>query len=124
MPPSPSRDRRKPRAHMWGQGVRKNSMEVREMVKIVFMYSVIGENRDEYLKITRERIKPFWESHGCESYTLWQAPEAPTDFVKEMVFRDEATMQKVMSLEDAQPIKKLFSQFAINMTRKIYGQVV
>ena len=94
------------------------------MVKIVFNYEVPAEKQHEYLNITGEKIKPFWESHGCESYALWQAPEGPTGFVKEMVFRDEATMQKVMSLEDAQPVKKLFSQFAINITRKAYKQVV
>ena len=41
------------------------------MIKIVFMYEVIREKQDEYLKMTRDRIKPFWESHGCEAYTVW-----------------------------------------------------
>jgi quinol monooxygenase YgiN len=94
------------------------------MIKIVFMYEVNSEKHDEYLRVTRDRIKPFWESHGCESYTLWQAPEEPARFVKEMLFKDEVTMQTVMNLEDAQPIKKLFSQFANNVTRKTYSQVV
>ncbi|HVP81032.1 MAG TPA: antibiotic biosynthesis monooxygenase [Thermodesulfobacteriota bacterium] len=94
------------------------------MIKMVFMYEVVKEKQDEYLSITRDRIKPFWESHACESYTLWQAPEEPTSFIKEMVFKDEATMQTVMSLEDAQPVKKLFSQFANNVTRKTYRQAV
>jgi quinol monooxygenase YgiN len=94
------------------------------MIKIVFMYEVLKERQDEYLKVTMDRIKPFWESHGCESYTLWQAPEEPTSFVKEMVFKNEAAMQAVMNLEDAQPVKKLFSQFANNITRKTYRQVV
>ena len=94
------------------------------MIKIVFMYEVIGEKQDEYLKITRDRIKPFWESHGCEAYTLWQASEEPARFVKEMLFKDEATMQTVMNLEGAQPVKKLFSQFANNITRKTYRWIV
>ena len=94
------------------------------MIKIVFMYEVIREKQDEYLKMTRDRIKPFWESHGCEAYTLWQAPEEPAKFVKEMLFKDEPTMQTVMNLEDAQPVKKLFSQFATGITRKTHKQVV
>jgi quinol monooxygenase YgiN len=94
------------------------------MIKIVFTYEVLKEKQDEYLKVTTDQIKPFWESHGCDAYTLWQLPEESTRFVKEMVFKDEPTMQTTMSLEDAQPIKKLFSQFATGVTRVTYRQVV
>lgn len=98
--------------------------EVREMIKIVFMYEVIRENQDEYLKMTRDRIKPFWESHGCEAYTIWLSLEGSTRFMKEMVFKDEGTMQSTMKLAEAEPIKKLFSQFATGITRITYKQVV
>ena len=94
------------------------------MIKIVFTYEVLKERQDEYLKITKDKMKPFWESHGCDAYTLWQSPEESTTFVKEMVFKDEPTMQTTMSLEDAQPIKKLFSQFATGVIRVTYRQVV
>ncbi|MGZ3607265.1 MAG: hypothetical protein ACXU9J_05030 [Syntrophales bacterium] len=94
------------------------------MIKIVFMYEVIRENQDEYLKMTRDRIKPFWESHGCEAYTVWVLSEGPTKFVKEMLFKDEGTMQSTMKLAEAEPIKKLFSQFATGITRKTHKQVV
>jgi quinol monooxygenase YgiN len=98
------------------------------MIRIVFTYEVRKEKQDEYLKVTADQIKPFWESHGCDAYTLWQSlwqsPEESTTFVKEMVFKDEPTMQRTMSLEDGQPIKKLFSQFATGVTRATYRQVV
>jgi len=45
------------------------------MVKITYSYEVPNEKRDEYLKITRDAIKPFWESHGCEAYTVWLSLE-------------------------------------------------
>ena len=102
----------------------KNPTGGAEMVKMIFMFEVIDAKQNDYLKITRERIKPFWESHGCEAYTLWQVPEEPARFVKEMLFKDEATMQTVMNLDSAQPVKKLFSQFADNITRKTYRWIV
>ncbi len=94
------------------------------MIKIVFTYEVTGERQDEYLKMTRDGIKPFWESHGCEAYTVWVSTEGPTRFTKEMVFKDEAAMQSTMKLAEAEPIKKLFSQFANNVTRITHRQVV
>lgn len=92
------------------------------MIKIVFMYEVIKEKQDEYLKITRDTIKTFWESHGCEAYTVWFSLEGSTRFMKEMVFKDEGTMQSTMKLAEAEPIKKLFFQFASNISRTTYRQ--
>jgi hypothetical protein len=94
------------------------------MLKIVFSYEVPGEKQDEYLMITKNEIKPFWESHGCEAYTVWLSMEGSTRFIKEMVFKDESAMQSTMKLAEAEPIKKLFFQFANNITRITYRQVV
>jgi quinol monooxygenase YgiN len=94
------------------------------MLKIVYVYEVSEEKRDEYLKVTAEMIKPFWESHGCEAYTLWVPMEGSTRFMKEMDFKDEGTMQSALKLAEAEPIKKLFSELASNVTRITYRQVV
>jgi len=94
------------------------------MLKIVFSYEVPSEKHDEYLKITKDEIKPFWESHGCETYTVWLSMEGSTRFIKEMVFKDEGMMQSTMKLAEAEPIKKLFFQFANDITRITYRQVV
>jgi hypothetical protein len=94
------------------------------MLKIVYVYDVSEEKRDEYLKITAEMIKPFWESHGCEAYTLWVPMEGSTRFMKEMDFKDEGTMQSTLKLAEAEPIKKLFSELASNVVRVTYRQVV
>jgi hypothetical protein len=40
------------------------------MLKITYSYEVPSEKHDEYLKITKDEIKPFWESHGCDAYTV------------------------------------------------------
>lgn len=93
------------------------------MVKVVYIYEVSEERRGEYLKVTAEKIKPFWESHGCESYTLWVPMEGSTTFMKEMDFKDEGTMQSTLKLAEAEPIKKLFSELASNITRTTYRQV-
>ncbi|MGD0489359.1 MAG: hypothetical protein ABSB94_19490 [Syntrophorhabdales bacterium] len=93
------------------------------MVKITYSYEVPNEKRDEYLKITRDAIKPFWESHGCEAYTVWLSLEGSTKFVKEMLFKDELTMERSMKQAEAEPIKKLFSQFATGISRATCRQM-
>ena len=94
------------------------------MIKVIYSYEVPSEKQDEYLKITKDEIKPFWESHGCEAYTVWLSLEGSTKFMKEMVFKDELAMQSAMKLAEAEPIKKLFFQFAGGITRITYRQVV
>ncbi len=88
-------------------------------VKIVFTYEVPAEKIAEYLNVTRERIKPFWESNGCLSYSLWQPADSPTAFVKEMAFSDRAAMDKTMALDEAKPVKQLFQAFAQGVSRKV-----
>ncbi len=87
-------------------------------VKVVFTYDVFADKQSEYLKVTAEKIRPFWESHGCQSYSVWQVTDHPTAFVKEMVFEDLTTMEKSMALSEARPIKELFHSFANNVSRK------
>jgi hypothetical protein len=94
------------------------------MFKVVYIYEVPVEKQAQYLKATTDQIKPFWESHGCEAYTLWVPVEGSTTFMKEMDFKDEGTMQSTLKLPEAEPIKKLFSELASNITRTTYRQVV
>ena len=94
------------------------------IVKVVFTYDVSVDNQPEYLKVTSEKIRPFWESHGCKSYSLWQVTGEPTAFVKEMVFEDLAAMEQSMALHEAQSIKELFFSFANNVSRKICIQKI
>lgn len=91
-----------------------------KIVKVVFTYDVPVNNQPEYLEVTSEKIKPFWESHGCKSYSLWQVTSESTAFVKEMVFEDLTTMEKSMTLGEAKSIKGLFYRFANNVLRKVY----
>jgi quinol monooxygenase YgiN len=88
-------------------------------VKVVFTYDVSVDNQPEYLEVTGERIKPFWESHGCQSYSVWQVSDNPTAFVKEMVFKDLITMEKSMALHEAKSVKELFYSFASKVSRKV-----
>jgi len=95
-----------------------------DMIKVVYMYEVSEEEQKEYQKVTADKIKPFWESQGCETYRVWVSTEGSTRFMKEMVFKDEATCESTMKLAEAEPIKKLFLQFAKNIARITYRQVV
>ena len=94
------------------------------IVKVVFTYGVSVDHQPEYLEVTATKIRPFWESHGCKSYSLWQVAGEPTTFVKEMVFENLTAMEKSMSLQEAKPIKDLFFGFASNVSRKVCVQKI
>jgi hypothetical protein len=103
-----------------GGGIRAGSHEKEsKMVKVIFEYEVPIENHGEYLHMTQHKIKPFWESHGCQSYSVWQSSESAATFVKEMLFENMTTMKETMALEEAEPFKEIFYKFAANVSRKI-----
>jgi len=92
------------------------------MVVMLYMFEVPAEKHSEYIKATAEKIKPFWESHGCKSYTIWQAADGGTSFIKPMVWDDEAAMEKGRTLPEGKAIVDLFYSFATNVVRKVYIQ--
>jgi hypothetical protein len=94
------------------------------MVKVIFQYNVPIEKQAEYLQLTQDKIKPFWEANGCQSYTVWQVAESETGFVKEMLFERMPAMKETMSLKQAEPIKELYFKFATDVTRKIITKKV
>ena len=89
------------------------------MVTLIFEYDIPVEKRAEYVQITKEKIKPLWESIGCKAYDIWQVAESETRFVKTMLFEDISTMKKTLDSEEAGPIKEIFGSFSENVTRKI-----
>ncbi|MEW6663754.1 MAG: antibiotic biosynthesis monooxygenase [Thermodesulfobacteriota bacterium] len=88
------------------------------MVKVIFQYNVPKERQAEYLQLTEDKIKPFWEANGCQSYTVWQVAESETAFVKEMLFESVAAMKQTMALNQAGPIKEMYFRFAADVSRK------
>jgi quinol monooxygenase YgiN len=92
------------------------------MLVMLYMFEVPAEKHSEYIKATAETIKPFWESHGCKSYTVWQAVDGGTSFIKPMLWDDEAAMEKGRALPEAKPVVDLFNSFATNVVRKTYIQ--
>jgi quinol monooxygenase YgiN len=89
------------------------------MVTVIFDYDVAAEKQAEYLRVTKEKIKPLWESIGCKSYDVWQQTDAGTRFVKIMIFDDMSRMKETMANQAADPAKKIFGQFAENVSRRI-----
>jgi len=43
------------------------------MVELVFMFEVPKEKQEEFLNFVKTGTKPYWESHGCLGYNVWQA---------------------------------------------------
>ena len=94
------------------------------MIKVVFTYDVATEKQKQYLEDTAETIKPFWESHGCSSYNVWQTSEGSPEFAKEMIFEDESARGKASGDPQAKEVDALFSKYATNVMRKTYTQKV
>ena len=92
------------------------------MLVMLYMFEVPAEKHSEYIKATAETIKPFWESHGCNSYTIWQAADGGTSFIKPMVWDDMAAMEKGREVPEGKAIVDLFYSFAQNVVRKVYIQ--
>ncbi len=88
---------------------------------MIFTFDVPEEQQAEYLKVTIEKIKPFWESHGCESYDIWQTSDGEPAFMKIMLFSDlDALKESTQDNEEAMPIVQLYNSFATNVSRKTY----
>jgi hypothetical protein len=94
------------------------------MVKVVFQYNVAKEKQAEYLQLTQDKIKPFWEANGCQSYSVWQGTESDTAFVKEMLFDSLPKMKETMALKQADPVKELYFKFATDVARKVIAKKV
>lgn len=94
------------------------------MVKVIFEYNVPKEKQTDYLQVTQEKIKPFWEAHGCQSYSVWSVQESETGFVKEMLFENISAMKETLSLKEADPIKEIYYSFALDISRKIISKKV
>ena len=90
---------------------------------IVFTFDVPEAKQADYLKATTEKIKPFWESHGCEAYDIWQTTDGEPAFIKTMLFSDTDARKKASEGNaEAMPIVQLFSSFATNVSRKTYAK--
>ncbi len=94
------------------------------MVKVIFEYEISTEDQETYLRETKEKIKPFWESKGCKGYHVWQESENKDRFVKEMLFDDPSSMKEIMNLEEAETVKEIFRKFAKDVKSKICIQKV
>ena len=87
----------------------------------IFTFDVPEEKQAEYLKATSEKIKPFWESHGCQAYDIWQSTEGSPAFLKTMFYADTASRQMSPEGEaEAKTIVQIFSSFATNVSRKTF----
>ena len=87
----------------------------------IFTFDVPEEKQAEYLKATAEKIKPFWESHGCQAYDIWQSTEGSPAFLKTMFYADTGAGPGGPEMSDeAKAIVGLFMSFATNISPKTY----
>lgn len=91
------------------------------MVKVVFSFEVPKERQKEFIDFVMTGTKPWWESHGCLAYDVWQA-DGENAFIKTMDFADKDTMAKIMPVNEQDPECKAliekFESYTVNITRK------
>jgi len=88
---------------------------------VVFTFDVPKEKQAEYLMATTEKIKPFWESHGCQAYEVWQTADGEPAFMKTMLYTNTDARQRGLEGDaEAKSIVQLFSSFVTNLSRKTY----
>ncbi len=86
------------------------------MYMAVFTFEVPEEKQEDYLKITVEVIKPFWEANECLSYEVFQDYfVSSTRFVKIQFYNDRETMERSLALarqdEKGKEVLSMFMQF-------------
>ena len=93
-----------------------------------FFYEVDPEKQEEYLKATRDIIKPFWLAHGTYSYDVYQEYDRETGkpgtrFIKTQIMDgmprplEEARVQYP---EGAKEIVDTFYSFTKNVSFQTY----
>ncbi len=93
------------------------------MIKVVFMFEVAKERQAEFLAFVKSGTKPWWESHGCLGYDVWQA-DGENAFIKTMDFPGLKEMKKIMPANEQDPecraLIQKFESYTINLSRKPY----
>ena len=96
------------------------------MVEMIFQFEVAKETQEAFFKFVKEGTKPWWESHGCLSYTVWQVA-GENRFMKRMRFSDMATFEKVIPVNEQDPEGKAliekFDTFVTNVSQALYMKV-
>jgi hypothetical protein len=97
------------------------------MVEMNFQFEVAKEKQEEFLKFVNETARPWWLSHGCDAYSLWQVA-GENLFIKRMEFADMATIEKVIPANEQNPeckeLIKKFDYFTENDSRRILSRVL
>jgi quinol monooxygenase YgiN len=96
------------------------------MVKVVFTFKVPKEKQAEFLEVAKSGTKPWWESHGCLAYDVWQA-DGEEAFIKTMDFPDMNTVKAAMPIHEQNPeckgLIEKFESYTIGISRKPYIKV-
>jgi hypothetical protein len=93
----------------------------------IFHFEVEPEDQAEFLQVVKDRIKPYWESHGCWSYNVYQAYDAEAGpgrhFVKTQIMEGmPSTVEesRAKRTPESQEVVERFYRYAKNVTFKGY----
>jgi hypothetical protein len=92
-----------------------------------FHFEVEPEKQDDFIKAVNETIKPYWESHGCWAYNVYQEYDSGkgpgTKFIKTQIMEgvppslEEARAKRS---PEAQKVVDLFYSYTSNVSFKGY----
>jgi hypothetical protein len=97
----------------------------------VFDLEVAPEKQADFLRVVREQIKPYWESHGCLAYNVYQEYDADAGagnrFIKTQLMEGMPRSIKEARAErspEAQAIIDTFYSYAENVSFRTVMQQV
>jgi hypothetical protein len=111
------------------------------MIIVQWQYNVPKEKFDEFVKFAKEKLKPFWESMGCKSHSMFVSTRKrfrfsyqiidPENKITEQLFFDkledfDAFLKKIYSTEEGRKLADSYEKIfgVTNLVIKIYEQVV
>jgi hypothetical protein len=95
------------------------------MVRGIWFFQVAEEKQEEFLQQVNDIVKPYWESHNCIAYNVYQDMNDPTLFVKEQIYPDIESMESDGELffggtdPRAQEVVEIFRSYAANIEKRL-----
>ena len=111
------------------------------MIISQWQYNVPKEKLDEFIKFAKERLKPFWESMGCKSHSIYvstskklrfsyQIIEPENKITEQLIFDKledfEEFLEKIYSTEEGKELADSYEKkFNVSdLIIKVYERVV
>lgn len=95
------------------------------MVRGIWFFRVAEGKQEEFLQRINDIVKPYWESHQCIAYNIYQDINDATLFVKEQIYPDIEAMEQDGDLffdnkdPRAAEVVEIFRSYATDLEKRL-----